>query len=118
MRKQFVKKMEKKLIQERDKIISAASNESNNQNIDVDGDEADEIQANLLIYVFEKLNARNALLISKINEALLKIKKEEYGTCVDCEEEISEKRLEFNPHFDTCIKCAENREKELKQTRH
>ncbi|WP_369075959.1 TraR/DksA C4-type zinc finger protein, partial [Escherichia coli] len=30
----------------------------------------------------------------------------------DCGDEIAEKRLMFNPHFLTCISCAEAREME------
>lgn len=117
MKKQFIKKMEKKLVSEREAIVAKASLDENSANIDFDGDEVDEIQGNLLLYLNEKINSRYGKSIRDIDAALLKIKNNEYGVCEDCDEEISEKRLEFNPYFTTCIKCAEIREKESKQTR-
>jgi len=117
MKKNFVKKMEKKLIEERRAIIDAANVKANDLDVDFDGDETDEVQANLLVYLTEQINSRNGNTVKRINEALKKIKEDVYGICEDCEEEISEKRLEFNPHFTTCIKCAEAREKEAKQLR-
>ncbi len=84
-------------------------------NVDIDGDETDEIQGNLLFEVSSKIIHRNNSKIKKINEALSKIEDNTYGICEDCEEEIAEKRLLLNPYFTTCIFCAELREKEEKQ---
>lgn len=117
MKKQFVKKMQQKLVEERDAIISKTTEELRDQDIDFDGDEADEVQANLLVYVNNQINSRYGAAVKKINVALSKIKNNKYGICEDCEEEIAEKRLEFNPYFDTCVRCAELREKEAKQMR-
>ncbi len=47
----------------------------------------------------------------RIKTALDRIDKEEYGYCILCEENIAEKRLNFDPSLLTCISCAEEAEK-------
>lgn len=112
MNKQFIKKMKKRLVEERSVIINSLMEKDNN--IDADGDETDEIQANLFIFLNEKLTSKQKGYINAINKALAKIESGDYGTCEDCDENIFEKRLEFNPCFTTCVKCSEIREKEIK----
>jgi DnaK suppressor protein len=115
MKKIFLKKMKNRLIKERNDIISKMTSDLvlDNQ-IDIDGDEADEVQANLIIYMNNQFYSRNKTSIDKIDQALNKIDKDEYGYCEECGEEILEKRLEFNPYFTECIICAEQKEKRAK----
>lgn len=47
----------------------------------------------------------------RIETAFKRIGSEEYGYCILCDEEIAEKRLEFDPSILTCITCAQNAEK-------
>ena len=56
-----------------------------------------------------RLDAHRKLLIN-IDEALRKIREGTYGTCEDCGEEISEKRLGVMPTATLCISCQENKE--------
>ncbi|MCO4795225.1 MAG: TraR/DksA C4-type zinc finger protein [Bacteriovoracaceae bacterium] len=50
---------------------------------------------------------RNAKLrVTKLNQALKRVNDDEYGECLECEEEISEKRLKTIPESTLCIKCA------------
>jgi DnaK suppressor protein len=44
--------------------------------------------------------------ISRIVNALKRLDDDEYGTCVQCDEDISVKRLEIDPAATHCIKCA------------
>jgi DnaK suppressor protein len=44
--------------------------------------------------------------ISRIEKALERLDKGDYGFCVECDEEISVKRLEIDPAATHCIKCA------------
>jgi len=111
MNKEFINNMEKRLLEEKAILTNATSNELE---IDTDGDEADEIQANFLIELNSQLSNRAVEKINKINNALDKIKKNKYGICESCGEEIAEKRLMFNPYFTKCILCAEEEEKLLK----
>lgn len=83
--------------------------------VDTDGDETDEIQARILIGLFNQLNSRNLEKLSQIDTALHRIEDKTYGLCQDCEETINEKRLLSNPHFQTCIDCAEEREREAEE---
>ncbi len=42
----------------------------------------------------------------RIQTALKRMASGEYGYCINCEEEIAEKRLQADPSFLTCISCA------------
>ena len=42
-----------------------------------------------------------------IEEALARLEKDEYGICIDCDEQISERRLENFPYAARCIVCQE-----------
>ncbi len=112
MNKLFVEKMKKTLLEEKASIISKANQELN---VDTEGDETDEIQANMLIELNAQLETRDVSRLTEINNALQKISESTYGLCEDCGDAISEKRLTFNPYFLTCISCAEEREFEAKQ---
>jgi DnaK suppressor protein len=113
MNKSFIKKMKARLLDEKKAIITKMT--YGDMTIDSDGDEADEIQANLLLYLNDQMSSRYKSSIEKINNALSKIDKEEYGYCETCEEEIFEKRLEFNPYFSNCVSCAEKKERHSKR---
>ncbi len=45
--------------------------------------------------------------IRLIEEALSRINRGEYGLCIDCDEMISERRLENFPYAARCIVCQE-----------
>ena len=49
--------------------------------------------------------------LQRIMTALGRIESEEYGYCILCDEEIAEKRLQFDPSLLTCISCAQEAEK-------
>lgn len=51
--------------------------------------------------------------LKRIDAALEQIAKNDYGICIDCDEEIALKRLEFDPTTTLCIKCANLKENEL-----
>jgi DnaK suppressor protein len=42
----------------------------------------------------------------RIDAALERMESGNYGYCVSCDEEISEKRLQLDPAIATCIDCA------------
>lgn len=52
-------------------------------------------------------NRRRMVELTKIKQALNKIRDNEYGNCDECDEPIGIKRLEINPAANMCIKCAE-----------
>lgn len=79
--------------------------------VDAEGDEVDQIQAGILLSVDKQLGKRNAEKLRAIETALTRIQNKTYGLCLDCGEQIPEKRLLINPVFQVCIGCAEERER-------
>jgi len=74
-------------------------------------DEMDQIQA----AESRELAARNldqqARQLRLINDALDRIAEGDYGICVDCDEEISPKRLSAAPWAKRCVRCQEAQER-------
>lgn len=85
--------------------------------IDMDGDETDEVQGHIQIELQNSFITLNRNKLSLISDALDRITNCTYGVCKDCGEEIPEKRLLANPYYLTCVGCAEEREAEEKQRR-
>lgn len=52
---------------------------------------------------------RRNIQLQRIEAALKRIESNNYGLCVNCEDEIDPNRLEFDPTTFLCIECAENR---------
>ncbi len=49
-------------------------------------------------------------VIEMIDEALDRLKHDEYGICQDCGKNIAPERLEIKPHARFCVRCKSNRE--------
>ena len=49
---------------------------------------------------------RRALQLHRIDAALKRIEEDDFGYCLSCGEEISVRRLEFDPATPVCIDCA------------
>jgi DnaK suppressor protein len=113
MNKTFLKKMKESLLEQKRELLKQAADRE--VEVDTEGDETDEIQANILIDLTNQLNTRNSTKLAQIETALKRIEDKTYGLCQDCEEPIPEKRLLSNPYFQTCVTCAEEREAEEKQ---
>ncbi len=54
----------------------------------------------------EATKAKRMEEIQRINAALARIKNNDFGYCVICDEEISKARLDNDPAAPTCINCA------------
>ena len=52
-------------------------------------------------------NLRRQIKLQQINAALTRIENNDYGYCLECEEDINPKRLEHSPTARLCIGCAE-----------
>ena len=50
-------------------------------------------------------------VLESIEEALERLKNNEYGNCLDCSDDIPDVRLRAKPHAQYCIKCKSIREK-------
>ena len=55
---------------------------------------------------------RNAFYAKKLEGALEKMASEEYGTCEECDDTISFKRLLARPTAELCISCKDEAERE------
>ena len=60
--------------------------------------------------ISKETQRRHKLEITRIDAALKRIEEDEYGYCLECGEEIAEKRLEIDPSATLCIQCAEQGE--------
>lgn len=104
----FLEKIKTKLLErkaEMTNMLTESTHEQVNDGTTQDsGDEA-------LSLSMEKL--KNSLEQNEIDElrmidnAITKIEKNEFGFCVDCDEPISERRLENFPYAARCIVCQE-----------
>jgi len=112
MNKKFLQQMKDNLVKQKQELLIRSKNLPD---IDIEGDETDEVQANLLIEVANQLSARDISKIYLIDGALKRIENNTYGLCEECDDHIPEKRLLANPYFLTCVICAEQREAEEKQ---
>jgi DnaK suppressor protein len=63
-------------------------------------------------FLFGQTNTDRSML-ALIDEALARIKASTYGSCVECEEELQQKRLEAVPWARYCVTCAEKHEQGL-----
>lgn len=57
--------------------------------------------------VVERLDEDAKLDLAHIQKALVRIEEGNYGTCVECNSNINEARLEAIPQADRCIDCAD-----------
>lgn len=53
---------------------------------------------------------RREARLRQIEAALSRIDAEDYGRCIECDEGIALRRLEFDPAATHCVGCAENLE--------
>ncbi len=109
--------LRRSLIAKREQIVKEAKSEiskyikgETRQLVDTALDDGDWSVVDLSEEIsLRQLNAHKDTL-QKIDEALLKLGEGTYGTCEDCGEAISEKRLKILPFAIYCIDCQERRE--------
>lgn len=106
LNKKYIEQIKLKLTNQKNELQS----KSYNTEIDIEGDETDEIQGKIIAIINNKLSSRDKDKLVQINNALKKIDEKKYGVCEECGEMIAEKRLEINPYFALCISCAEELE--------
>jgi DnaK suppressor protein len=81
--------------------------ENSDYEVDVDGDDVDQLQGQSLVVVQNQLSKNNLMKLRAIDLAIEMIGKGEYGDCQECGEPIAMKRLEAIPGVTTCVFCAE-----------
>jgi DnaK suppressor protein len=63
-------------------------------------------------FLFGQTNTDRSLL-QLIDEAIGRIRDNTYGTCVECEDELQQKRLDAVPWARHCVSCQEKQEQGL-----
>lgn len=53
----------------------------------------------------------DALKLQLIEQALIRIENDTYGVCIECEDDIDERRLEFVPFARYCLECKSELER-------
>ena len=114
MDKKRLEYYKKKLLSRRDelvKTITRTEEEGRQADDDPTVDLADKAANSYTKeFLFGQTNTDRAML-NMIDEALKRIRSEEYGTCLNCQEEMQQKRLEAVPWAKHCISCQEKAEK-------
>ena len=101
------------LEEKKDEILRNAKRTLNeDMTLDVDDlpDEMDLASSEYLQSFTFRLRGREKVFLDKIEKALRKIEDGSFGTCEECGEEISVKRLEARPETTLCIRCKEDQE--------
>jgi len=111
IKKSVLEKIKKSLLEERSAIMA----KTYSSEVDIDGDETDEIQGKIIAVVNQQFIKRDAQKLLKIENALKRLEDKNFGLCEECDEPIAEKRLQHNPEFSNCISCAEQLEFNNKQ---
>ena len=109
-----LKKFKALLVEKRDEIVKKAK-QTLEEDMTLDAndlpDEMDLASSEYLQSFTFRLRGREKSFLDKINKALVKIDDGTFGTCEECGEEISVKRLEARPETTLCIKCKEDQER-------
>ena len=75
--------------------------------LDVPSDEGDLSQQHHEEWIFLNRHTIDMKHLREINDALHRIDTDMYGTCLECEEPISAKRLDAVPWAKYCVTCQE-----------
>jgi len=109
-----LKKFKTLLTEKRDEIVKKAK-QTLEEDMTLDAndlpDEMDLASSEYLQSFTFRLRGREKSFLDKITKALAKIEDGSFGTCEECSEEISVKRLEARPETTLCIKCKEDQER-------
>ena len=103
------------LLEKRQALVDAAQTTLQSEMVLSQDDRFDEVDqaASEYMQAFSfRLRGRERHLMDKIDIALRKIDENAFGTCEECEEPISLKRLRARPETPLCIQCKESQEKE------
>ncbi|MBX3234048.1 MAG: TraR/DksA C4-type zinc finger protein [Labilithrix sp.] len=117
MNKVQLKKFKTLLTEKRDEIVKKAK-QTLEEDMTLDSndlpDEMDLASSEYLQSFTFRLRGREKVFLDKIEKALRKIEDGSFGTCEECGEEISVKRLEARPETTLCIRCKEDQERHEK----
>lgn len=99
--------LKERLTGDYERRVDASSEEFGADLPDITDEAARTISRRILLEIGDK----NFDMINKVNAALDRIEKGEYGLCAQCEEDIPVKRLELLPFAEHCVECQERIER-------
>jgi DnaK suppressor protein len=108
MDKERLEFFRKKLLKMREAILDKSKKlKEDSYTLGTDGiqDMADAASNAYNADILMSLSDNDLNLLKEIDSSLDKIASDNYGVCEECEEEITEKRLEANPVARYCITC-------------
>jgi len=106
----------KKLLEKKDELFQVVSKtEQYGREADEDStqDIADKAANSYTKEFLFSQSSNERFILQLVNEALERVEKGTFGTCVSCENEINQKRLEAVPWTRHCISCQEKQEQGL-----
>ena len=119
MNKRELQRFRKLLLDQRDLILGNAKRAlSGDIHVDPDDfpDEMDTASSEVNLQFTGRLREREQGLLSKIDAALEKIVRGDYGKCMNCGEDIGIARLRARPVAELCIECKAEEEKLERRT--
>jgi len=117
MNKREREEFRKLLLQKKEKIVrklSELTNESKEMETNVAQDVVDKAETSYTKEFLLSLSDQDREQLLLIDEALKRLRREEFGICQLCQKEIGRKRLEAVPWTPYCIDCQEKAEEESK----
>jgi DnaK suppressor protein len=113
LRKTQLEQFKKWLLAERSRILKQSLKLGSAAGVEQEdlSDEMDHASSEVNQAMTFRLKDRERFLLSKIDKALSRIEKGDYGMCIDCGNHIEVKRLQARPVTDLCINCKEDRER-------
>lgn len=114
MRQRELERFRKLLVSQRQQLVGNARRTLNGDvYLDPDDfpDELDTASSEASVAFTGRLREREQRLLAKIEGALAKIERGEYGDCESCGEPIGLKRLEARPVAELCIDCKAEQER-------
>jgi DnaK suppressor protein len=112
----FRKRCKEKLLALRDEMLREGDLEIEPGRVDaaaVGTDEDAQPLTEMSQTIASSRNRERTLILRQINVALARLENEPdmYGLCVECEEPISDKRLDLRPYVDLCVECQQAKDK-------
>lgn len=116
--KRTMEQYRKKLLEKRRELTAAyTKNRHYGRESDEGGtqDLADKASSSYTKEFLYSLSNTERSILEEVERALKRIDSGEYGTCADCEEKISRKRLDAVPWARHCVPCQERVEQGIRE---
>lgn len=100
--------LREKIMKDYERVVESSGEEFGSEMPEMIDEASRTINRRILLSIGD--NAHQIMKL--VQEALERIDEGEYGVCVECGEDIPEKRLELVPYAQFCVRCKERMERE------